>query len=104
RCAGPNYAAVPHYDSWGRGIMAHTSPIYLACGDAYDLFSADTLHYMLTLIDGSLQYIRNRAPQWKPGTVTPHHGEADHLAVLERPFQEALAAVHKRLHERGVPH
>ncbi len=104
RCAGPNYTAVRHHDSWGRGIMAHTSPIYLACGGDYDLFHPATAHYMLTLLDGSLQYIRNRAPQWRPGTVTHHHGEADHQAFLERPFHEAIAAVHKKLHEHGIPH
>jgi hypothetical protein len=104
RCAGPDYASVKHYDSWGRGIMAHTSPVYLACGDAYDRFSPETMHYMLTLLDGSLQYIRSRAPQWRPGTVTHHHGEEDHQAFLERPFQEAIAAVHKRLHAHGIPH
>ncbi|HZO86788.1 MAG TPA: CehA/McbA family metallohydrolase [Chthonomonadaceae bacterium] len=104
RCAGPNYTAVKHYDSWGRGIMAHTSPIYLACGGDYDLFSPQTAHYMLTLLDGSLQYIRQRAPQWRPGTVTHHHGEHDHQAFLERPFQEAIAALHQKLHEHGIPH
>jgi hypothetical protein len=36
--------------------------------------------------------------------VTHHHGETDHQAFLERPFQEAIAAVHKKLHEHGIPH
>ncbi|HZP83694.1 MAG TPA: CehA/McbA family metallohydrolase [Chthonomonadaceae bacterium] len=104
RCAGPGYTSIKHHDSWGRGIMAHTSPIYLACGGDYDVFQPETAHYMLTLLDGSVQYIRKRAPQWHPGTVTHHHGEADHLAFLERPFQEAIAAVHKKLHDHGIPH
>jgi hypothetical protein len=104
RCAGPGYTAIPHHDSWGRGIMAHTSPIYLACGGAYDLFSPETAYYMLTLIDGSVQHIRRRARQWRAGSVTHHHGEEDHGAFLERPFQEAAAAVHKKLHEHGIPH
>jgi len=103
RCAGPGYTSLRHHDSWHRGIMAHTSPIYLACGGDYDLFSPDTAHYMLTLLDGSLQHIR-RTPQWRPGTVTHHHGEHDHLAFLERPFHEAIAALHKKLHEHGIPH
>jgi hypothetical protein len=47
--------------------MAHSSAIYLACGGAYDRFDPQTMEYMLTLLDGSLQYIRNRAPQWRPG-------------------------------------
>jgi hypothetical protein len=28
----------------------------------------------------------------------------DHLAYLERPFQEAMAAIHKWIHELGIPH
>lgn len=103
RCAGPDYTALPHYDSWHRGIMGHTSPIYLTCGE-YDVFSPETAHYMLTLLDGSLQYMRRRAPQWKPGTTTHHHGEDDHQAFLERPFQEAISAVHRKLHQHGIPH
>jgi hypothetical protein len=104
RCAGPNYTAVPHHDSWHRGIMAHTSPIYLACGGEYDLFSPETMQYMLTLLDGSLQYIRKRAPQWRPGTTTHHHSHEDHQAFLESPFQQAIAAIHRKMHEHGIPH
>lgn len=103
RCGGPGYTSVKHHDSWQRGIMAHTSPVYIACGE-YDVFSADTAHYMLTLLDGSLQYIRKRAPQWQAGQVTHHHGEHDHLAFLERPFHEAVAAVHRHMHAHGIPH
>jgi hypothetical protein len=90
RCAGPNYTAIPHHDSWRRGIMAHTSPVYLACGGPYDRYDPKTMQYMLTLLDGSLQYIRNRAPQWRPDTVTHHHSHADHQEFLESPFQEAI--------------
>ena len=104
RCAGPNYTAIPHHDSWHRGIMAHTSPIYLACGGAYDKYDPQTVQYMLTLIDGSLQYIRNRAPQWRPGTTTHHHNHADHQEFLESPFQEAISALHRKMHEHGIPH
>ena len=37
-------------------------------------------------------------------SVPHHHGEADHQAFLERPFDEAPAAIHKRLHELGIAH
>jgi hypothetical protein len=104
RCAGPNYTAAQHHDSWHRGIMAHTSPIYLACGGAYDRFDPQTMEYMLTLLDGSLQYIRNRAPQWRPGTTTHNHSHEDHQAFLESPFQEAIAAIHQKMHQHGIPH
>jgi hypothetical protein len=59
---------------------------------------------MLTLIEGSLSYIREIAPHYPPGTVTHHHGEEDHRAYLERPFHEAREAIHRRRHELGIPH
>jgi hypothetical protein len=103
RCGGPDYSATPHYDSWERGIFAHTSPIYLACGE-YDLCDPQTMHYMLTLVDGTLQYIRQRAPQWRPGTVTHHHSHEDHQEFLEGPFHEAREAIHRKMHEHGIAH
>ena len=105
RCSGPNYSdSVPHYDGWGRGIMAHTSPIYLACGEEWWMFDQETAQYMLTLVEGSLHYIRHNSRQHLGGNVTHHHGEADHLAYLERPFIEAQQAIHRRLHQLGIPH
>jgi hypothetical protein len=85
-------------------MFAHTSPIYVAVGGPWELFDAATANYMLTLIDGSLAYIRHTAAYDPPGSVTHHHGEHDHLAFLERPFQEAIAAIHKRMHALGIPH
>lgn len=105
RTGGPALAgSLPHHDVWQRGVFAHTSPIYVACGGAWERFSPETAQYMLTLIDGTLTYIRNRSAQYRPGTVTHHHGEADHLAYLERPFHEAIAAIHRRMHALGLPH
>jgi hypothetical protein len=105
RVGGPGYLnAVPHFDVWRRGIMAHTSPIYIAVGGDWWLYNADTATYMLTLVEGSLAYIRTRSRRDRPGTVTHSHGEADHQAYLERPFQEALAAIHARMHREGIPH
>jgi hypothetical protein len=104
RCGGPNYTALPHHDTWRRGVFAHTSPIYIAVGDDWQLFDAKTAQYMLTLMEGSLAFIRQRAAHYPAGKVTHHHGETDHIAYLERPFREAIQAVHKRLHEHGIPH
>jgi hypothetical protein len=59
---------------------------------------------MLTLLDGGLSYIKQRSRQHSPGTVDHHHGEPDHEAFLSRPFQEAQAAIHQRMHELGIPH
>ena len=94
----------PHHDTWRRGVLAHTSPIYIACGGDWQRFSPETAQYMLTLINGSLTYIRKQSPRYRPGTVTHHHGEADHQAYLERPFREALEAIHRRMHALGLPH
>ncbi|MBM3277644.1 MAG: CehA/McbA family metallohydrolase [Candidatus Handelsmanbacteria bacterium] len=103
RCGGPGYSALPHHDGWGRGIMAHTSPVYLACGGEWWMFNLETAQYMLTLVDGCLSYIRHSSRQ-RPAPTTHHHGEADHLAYLERPFLEAQAAILRRMHQLGVPH
>ena len=105
RVGGPGYdQPLLHHDVWNRGLFAHTSPIYVACGGEWWLFSQETAQYMLTLIEGSLAYIRHHSPQYRPGTVTHHHGEDDHLAFLERPFLEARAAIHRRMHQLGLPH
>jgi len=104
RCGGPHYTAIPHHDGWRRGVFAHTSPIYVAVGGEWWLFDSDTAQYMLTLIEGGLAYIRHTAPHHPRGTVTHHHGEDDHLAYLERPFHEAAAAIHRRMHELGIAH
>jgi len=43
RCGGPGYAtAIPHFDTWQRGIMAHTSPVYIAVGEPWQMFDAGT--------------------------------------------------------------
>ena len=98
RCGGPGYyEAVPHHDDWRRGVFAHTSPVYVACGGQWQMFDREAAQYMLTLIDGDLAYIGELAPQHRPGTVTHHHGEDDHLAFLQRPFLEAREAIQSRM-------
>ena len=102
RCGGPDFTAVPHRDGWGRGIFAHTSPVYVASGDDWTMFDEGTARYMLTLVDGCLEYIDHTAPYWEPGSITHHHGEDDHVAWLKRPFHEAREAVETRLAEHGL--
>jgi hypothetical protein len=99
RVSGPNYQPLSHHDVWQRGVFAHTSPIYVACGDTWSMGDRDGLQYMLTLVGGSLEYIRQLSPQWPSDRVTHHHGEVDHMAYLERPFLEAQAALQARLRE-----
>ena len=102
RCGGQGYFGHTHYDAWRRGIFAHTSPIYVACGGDWWMFDKATAQYMLTLIEGDLAYIHETSGQHPPGTVTHHHGEEDHIAYLQRPFLEAQEAIHKRMEKLGV--
>ena len=104
RCGGPNYERVPHHDVWARGMFAHTSPIYIAVGEPWWMFDQSAANYMLTLVEGGLSHIRQHALQYPPGSVTHHHGEDDHQAYLERPFNEAAQAIHQRMHALGLPH
>ena len=91
------YEPILHHDVWNRGIFAHTSPIYVACGGDWEMFDRGVAQDMLTLIDGDLAYIRETAGVRPPGSVTHHHGEDDHLAYLERPFHQAREALMIRL-------
>jgi hypothetical protein len=105
RCGGPRYYDMARFrDCWNRGMFAHSSPIYVAVGGEWQMFDPATAQYMLTLIDGSLAYIRSSAAIDPRGTATHHHGEEDHLAFLERPFHEAAAAIHRRMHQLGIAH
>jgi hypothetical protein len=63
------------------------------------MFDKDVAQYLLTLTEGDLTYVRESAPIHRPAGVTHHHGEADHLAYLERPFIEARDAILRRTDE-----
>ena len=102
RCGGPDYWGRPHHDGWQRGIFAHTSPVYVACGGEWWMFDRDTAQYMLTLIESDLTYVGESSGQHRPGSVTHHHGGDDHMAYLRRPFIEAREAIHARMRELGV--
>jgi hypothetical protein len=94
RCLG--LPGTDSYDAWGRGLMAHTSPVYIACGGDWSMFDAEASSYMVTMIEGSLAYLRSRPRYHPPGAATHHHGQSDHLAFLERPFLEAREAIERR--------
>lgn len=104
RAAGPSYGRIAHHDTWSRGVFAHTSPVYIAVGGEWAMADASGLQYMLTLVDGSLEYIRGLAPRRRPERTLQHHGEPDHQAYLERPFLEAREALHRRMHQLGLAH
>jgi hypothetical protein len=92
-------AAIQHHDEWRRGVFAHTSPIYVACGEEWHMFDRRVAEYMLTMVDGGISYVRARAPYDRPGMVTHSHAEEDHVTHLERPFHEARAILSRRLRE-----
>jgi hypothetical protein len=94
RAGGTGYTqTISHRDELGRGVMAHTSPIYITVGNEWAMHNPDTAQYMLTLLHGGLDYLQRRSRQATVGYLLHHHGEADHRAYLERPFREAIAAV-----------
>jgi hypothetical protein len=86
---------------WERPIFAHTSPIYVTTSGEWRMFDPAHARYMLTLIEGSLAYMRDRAVRYPKGYATHHHGEADHRAVLERPFLQARERLQERLDTRS---
>ncbi len=105
RCGGmPYFGDQAHHDGWRRGAFAHTSPVYVAVNGDWWMFDKEAAQYMLTLIDGSVEHIRNSAAHYEPGAVTHHHHHHDHQEFLEEPFHEAAAAIHRRMHELGIAH
>jgi hypothetical protein len=91
------YGSARHFDELRRGVMAHTSPVYVTVGEQWKMNNSETMQYMLTLLHGGVRYIRERSRQYLPGELTHHHHEADHLAYLERPFKDAIEAVKARI-------
>jgi hypothetical protein len=92
RAFGTDY----HLDEWGRRVFAHTSPVYVACGGEWTMADPEGLRYIRTLVEGARDYVRHTAVRRSDQLTTHHHGEADHLAWLERPFAEALRALDAR--------
>jgi len=99
RVGGLDYSRhLLHHDEWRRGVIAHTSPIYVSVEeDEWKMSNRETYQYMLTLLHGGVEYIQRRSRQYPIGTVTHHHGEENHLAYLERPLLEAIQAIHARM-------
>jgi hypothetical protein len=92
RAFGADY----HHDEWGRRVFAHTSPVYVACGGQWTMADPEGIRYIRTLVEGARDYARRTAVRRSDELTTHHHGEADHLAWLERPFAEALRALEER--------
>jgi hypothetical protein len=92
RAFGADY----HLDEWGRRVFAHTSPVYVACGGEWTMSDPEGIGYIRTLVEGAREYVRHTAVRRSDHFTTHHHGEANHLAWLERPFEEARRALDKR--------
>jgi hypothetical protein len=90
------YGVAPHLDWWRRSIFAHTSPVYVSVGGEWAPRDDAATRYLYTLVEGGLEYVRQRAPAYADDSVTHHHGQPDHRAFIEAPFREALAALRDR--------
>jgi hypothetical protein len=103
RAGGPAYYdARQHLCSFQRAVFAHTSPIYVAAGaGAWSMQDDATLEYLVTRVEAARAYIRDIAPRFRAGRGGHPHGEADHLAYLERPFLEARSRLEARRTHQG---
>ena len=61
-----------------------------------DMADPEGIRYMQTLVEGAREYVRHTAVRRSDQFTTHQHGEANHLAWLERPFTEALRALDER--------
>ncbi len=85
-----------HRDEWGRAIMAHTSPVYVACGAREHPADREALEEIGARIERARSYVENRAAVSAGADVLHHHG-GNHGEYLIRPFDQARAAVEHRL-------
>ncbi|WP_353987712.1 CehA/McbA family metallohydrolase [Ruicaihuangia caeni] len=99
RCFGRD--AAKHHDNWERPVFAHTSPIYFATAGEYAKTDEGTLRNMLSIVEGARRYVTERARTNWAGSATQRHGQADHMAWLVEPFDEATRALHDRLAAAG---
>jgi len=76
--------------------MAHTSPVYVACGQQDTPADRGALEHIRTLIDRASAYVENRAGT-SIGTDILHHHGGNHREYLIRPFEQARAAIDHRL-------
>jgi hypothetical protein len=92
---GPEHLT-QHQDGFQRAIMAHTSPVYLACGAQASPADREALEHIKTLIDRARTYVGNRAAI-SAGTDVLHHHGGNHREYLIRPFDQARTAIQHRL-------
>lgn len=78
------------WHGWPVHIAAHTSPVYVRCGDE-ELFSPSDATYMLTLIDGGLTWLDTLSIPASP----------EHHARIRGVFEAARASLSQRLAEHS---
>jgi hypothetical protein len=87
---------VKHRDEWQRAIMAHTSPVYIACGTQEHPADREALEQIRTRIERARGYVEDRAAMSGGADVLHQHG-GDHREYLIRPFDQARAVIEQRL-------
>src|SRR5690348_1836368 len=90
------FGTVYHLDEWSGRVFGDTVSVPVACGGEWAMTDPEGLRYIRTLVEGARDYVRHTAVRRSDQLTTHHHGEADHLAWLERPFAEALRALDAR--------
>ena len=89
-----------HRDEWRRAIVAHSSPIYVKCGDQKRMMDRSAIRYLIGLVERGGSYVTELA-SWEPDTEVHHHHhhhqQHEHRRYLEDPFREAQAVLSRRL-------
>jgi len=100
----PSLKPIPysHYDGQRKGIFAHTSAVYVACGEEWSMFDENVARHILSVADGLISNLKNISSQYSGWDITHHHGEQDHIEYLIRPFVETREAIHKRMETLGI--
>jgi hypothetical protein len=78
--------------SWPN-MLAHTSPVYVVA-PGEQLFSPSGAAWLMTLIEGSETWIETLATWPDPAR----------LEQVRKVFADARSALHRRMHEHGIPH
>ena len=79
--------------SWEFKVAAHTSPVYLQT-PGKQLFSAETVAYMLNIIEGAETWANTLAIRPDP----------ERFQRVRQVFVDARRRLHQRLHEHGIGH
>ncbi|HUZ47838.1 MAG TPA: CehA/McbA family metallohydrolase [Terriglobia bacterium] len=79
--------------SWHYKIAAHTSPVYIKVTGT-ELFSPDSAAYFLKMIDFAETYVETLAIRPNP----------DEYAKIRAIYHQAREALHRRMHQHGIPH